>query len=474
MSGKTAARPVEAGSPGEAAAHLLRTIACCAAFACVAGAPAPARGDEPSTPSLERFLAEREIDLARRQVFEGEWDVAKQEALIRVLARLNAPSALEMPWHGEAIPLGATVPAIADRFVRVQGRATFVAPQSLTPDEERLAGRPQFDVVRIVDAEGVIVDVVMDRAPKAWPRWQPIDEPAGAVGLPLALGAGPRPSAADGRGWPEPQPGLLLAATGISWTPPTPLGGLGMDYGLFERVVDGSKLQPGDTEAFYALLAAVGRAAPGAIEAEAGRPADIVPIIDPAQKWFAGHRGDPLTIEGVARRATRIAVDEPFRREQVGADHYWELFVFVNTPLIEVHGRKQTDYPIVCCVRDLPSGFPTGDRISETVRVSGFAFKRYGYPLPGLLISSSQEGDKETKGQRMETALVVGRDAVWVRQPSTAGTSNALFSIFSALAAVVGLALAYGAWSMRRDRQRTERRARAELPDRIRLPDDVG
>ena len=107
-----------------------------------------------------------------------------------------------------------------------------------------------------------------------------------------------------------------------------------------------------------------------------------------------------MTIEGIARRATRIAVDGAARQKQVGADHYWEVFVFVNTPLLAVNNRTQDTYPIVCCVRTLPAGMPTGEQISERVRISGFALKRYGYPLADLEISSSQ-GDVRTKGERM-------------------------------------------------------------------------
>jgi hypothetical protein len=454
--------------------RLVAVLAVGAAFGC--GVFAAVRAEEPAA-GFVAFLAERGIDREQRRVLEqgGGWTDEQQKAVIRVLARLNAPPALALPWQEQAEPLRAGAPEVGDRLLRVRGRATFVAPQRLTEEQEQLAGQPTFDVVRIVAEGGEAVDVVTHHAPKTWPRWRPIDEPAGVVGLPLSTVASPRPGPplADAAEWPAVSPAVLLAATGISWQPPTPLGGLGMDYGLFETVTDGRRLEAGDAAAFYALLTAVGRAQAGQIEAAAGKPADIVPIIDPTQKWFASHRGEPVTIDGIARRATRISIDEPFRRAQVGTDHYWELFVFVDTPLLQVNGRQQSDYPIVCCVRSLPEGFPTGDSISERVRVSGFAFKRYGYALPNVEISSPQ-GDRESKDERMETALVVGRTAVWKPAPSTARTTGVLSWIFSTLAAIVGLALAYGLWSMRRDARSSARRARSELPDRIDLPGGRG
>ena len=413
-----------------------------------------------------KFLAEREIDRPRRAVLEeaGPWDDARQKAVIRVLARLEAPASLEVPWRLRATAAAAP-PVVEDRLVRIAGRAVFVAPLQLTEEQTLLAERPRLDLVRILAAGGASIDVFVPEAPAAWPRWRAIDEPAFVVGLPLSTNAAPRPAGpADAASWPAAAPALLLAATSVGWEPATPLGGLGMDYSLFASVVDGKKLERGDTAAFYALLAAVGRAAPGVIEAAAGKPADLVPIIDPSQKWFASHRGDAVTVTGIARRATKISIDEPWRREQVGADHYWELYLFVDTPLLQVNDRKQTDYPVVCCVRTLPDGFPTGDAIGEKVTLSGFALKRYGYPLPDLDIKSAQ-GDKEIRGQRMETALLVGRTAIWRPEPALAGPRGATSWMFSALAAAIGLIMVYGLWSMNR-----RGGPRPDLPDRVELP----
>jgi hypothetical protein len=65
---------------------------------------------------------------------------------------------------------------------------------------------------------------------------------------------------------------------------------------------------------------------------------------------------------------------------------------------------------------------------------------------------------------------VIGRRAVWVPEPSTAGATSLLGWIFAGLAAVIGLLLAFGAWRSARDTRRRERRERDALPDRIELP----
>jgi hypothetical protein len=435
------------------------------------GAGETARADEPEA-DFASFLVLREIDLPRREPLGAatEWNEAAEQTLVKVLKRLDAPDGLVAGWREKALPLpaaGAAV-AVADTLVAVRGRATFVAPRRLPAALAELFGRAEYDIVRIVDERGLAVDVVTRLAPKAWPRWQPIDEPAGVLGLPLATTVGPRPEAApaDAAAWPSAPASLLLGADRVAWYPDTPLGRLGMDYGLFDSVVDGSKLVAGDTAAFYALLAAVGRTDRQGIAAAAGGPGDVLALIDPGRKWFPGHRGDPIVIDGVAMRALRVPIDEPYLRRAVGSDHYWEVFVFVETPLIEVDGRKQTSFPIVCCVRELPPGMPSGERINERVRVAGFGLKRYAYsfedPRPDAAGKVAEEPG------RRQTTLLVGPQPAWSKPEEEAATRPiwviAAVAIATAVAAILGLI--YGNWSL----NRSIRRSREELPDRIDLP----
>lgn len=420
------------------------------------------RGDEAvGGLSLRQFLVERGIDRAGREPIEKAtaWDDAVQQAALRVLLRLAAPAELVAGWRADAAEFGTAPPAVDDRLVAVRGRAVWAAQLPLSAAQRELAaGRDHVDVVRIVDAAGRAVDALVPAAPRGWPRGRPIDEPATVWGLPLSTVVGPRPD-----GWPEGPAVLLLAAQRVSWTPVTALGDLGMDHALFDTVADGRALEPGDGAAFFAMLAAVGRMP----DTPPGRPTDIVPLIDPARKWFVDHRGDEVVIAGTSRRATRIAIDEPARRAEVGADHYWELFVFVPTPPLDVDGTLQDSFPVVCCVRDLPAGMPTGDGIAEAVVVAGFALKRYAYPLADAVI-----GAEVRRGQRRETPLVIGRRAVWQPRPATRGAGDLLFVVFAALAALVAAALAWGTWVMRRDARLSAARARAALPTTFSLPPD--
>lgn len=283
-------------------AWLCLSAAICLVLAAAARSPAQpaAAADKPdATAAFRDYLATWKIDRAARTGLEepGEWSTAKQDVALRVLARLaRVPANLAARWQADAVSLGSLAAGqrVQDQLVRIEGRAKLVTERPLPPEQAELAGRQQLDVVRIVTDAGMAVDVLADRVPRAWPRGEAIDEPAAAVGLPLSEAAGPGPT--------DPAAAIVIAAAGVSWFPPTPLGKLGMDYGLFDSVADGQKLVAGDTEAFYALLAAAGRATQADLAAAAGPAGDLVPLIDPAQRRFEKHRGDPFTVQGVARR----------------------------------------------------------------------------------------------------------------------------------------------------------------------------
>jgi hypothetical protein len=458
------------------AKHRLQVIAGMAVAVLLASPGTTAVAADPVATDVASFLSLRGIDQTERSGIESavEWNAAAEGVAIKVLERLAAPAALVAAWRPAASPVaaaGETV-AVGDSLVTVRGRAIFTAPHRLTEDDAVLFGQPSYDLVRLVDERGTVVDVITPAAPRDWPRWQMIDQPAGVLGLPLSTVVAPRPSdpPVPGPAWPDGKAGLLLAAAHVAWYPDTSLGRLGMDYGLFDSVVDGKKLSAGDTAAFFALLAAAAKIEPRAIATAAGGASDVMSLIDPARKWFPSHRGDPVVIEGTALRARRVPIDEPFRRQELGLDHYWELFVFVETPLLDVDGRLQNAYPIVCCVRELPPGMPTGERINEQVRVPGFGFKRYAYGFDAP--REEKEGMVTVATERRQTTLVIGPAAIWT--PTQAVASDRSVQIFLGLAAVAalatmfGLGILYGTWSV----NRTIRRSRAALPDRIDLPEE--
>lgn len=415
---------------------------------------------------LARYLETFALDHEAREILDAgpPWNDDQTSLVVRVLLRIMlAPPEFTEAWREAAVPITALATPPGDCFTHAVGRAVFVAELRLPEELTALTGRHSIDLVRLRTDRSVDIDVVTDAAPRAWPRGRDIDEPAEVFGLPVAARTGPAPTSAAGdvRTWPAEPPALLLAAARVAWHPPKLPGSVGMDVGLLDSVIDGQKLTAADADAFYGLLAAAGRAGKGAVAAAAGPAASLIPVIDPAERWFEQHRGEPLAIEGVALRATRIEIDDPLRRRQTGIDHYWEVFVFVNTPLISVGGKAQDRYPVVCCLRDLPAGMPSGPAISEPIHVAGFALKSYAYPL--------RTGDGSEV--RREAPLLIGGDASWQR-PGEGSPRGPLPSIFVALAIVVVTGVAVAAWGSQRDaRKRTEQR-RASLPDRFEPPQE--
>ena len=311
------------------------------------------------------------------------------------------------------------------------GRVTLAEARPLDDKDAK-----RFETKRYYRCELLLEDgqpaVVFTRdVPKAWSKNEPIDEPVGAFGLFLKFG--PKK---DGRPIP------VFAAARIAWYPDTLLGNLGMDAGLLESVVNGSGLGARrkrkklvgiteeeeiararrEREAFYAVLATVGRIKPGQLRRQAGELLERAP---PERKTADGkefsvvslfnqpkqQRGRLFVLEGVARSVTRVPVDDPDIVARFGINHYYEIAVFT--------GDSQ-DNPIFFCVRDLPEGMPTGDRpeFAERVRVAGFFFKTWAYKMevPGS-VSETQWADLNPGHL---APLLIGRRPFWYRPGASA------------------------------------------------------
>jgi len=356
--------------------------------------------------SLEDYLSSWQLVAADREELSeilpvrdsGEPPLSALRLLVRLLDRLKAaPEDWQRAWREEAVqvpPTDLSKCRHESRPVRLAGRAVEVCQISLPAELALIAGHASLSFVRLKQAEMPDVWLVVSERPAGWPAAGQLDEQVASDAL---LVAGP---AASGQGGAA----VLAVSLRLSWWPDTPLADAGMDYGLFTSVVDGQPLGAAEAEAFYCCLAA-GKKLIATAAMRPRPPADLVPLLDPAAAWFATHRGDRLVLEGTARRVTRIPVGSDRWRAVIGQDHYWEIFLFVSTPLIEIAGKQQESFPVVCCCLELPAGLPTGDRITERLRLAGFAFKRYRY---------------ETRQQQpapaavRESPLVLGGRPVWL------------------------------------------------------------
>ena len=169
-------------------------------------------------------------------------------------------------------------------------------------------------------------------------------------------------------------------------------------------------------------------------KAEAGQSSVAPLFLQPEQEV-----GKLILIEGIARRAVRIAVEG-----ESDLEAYHEVEVFTS---------DSQNLPVVCCVTQLPAGFPSGDQIREPVRICGVFFKSWRYRSRDLTTAAG-----ETARQRqMYTPVVIGKEPRWLR---TETSRDNVWGLWGGLAFLCILALL---WMTSAVLGRADRQARAEL-----------
>lgn len=269
--------------------------------------------------------------------------------------------------------------------------------------------------------------VFANRAPQRWQPGRAIDEAAGCLGLLVA------PASAD-------NPAILLADRLASF-PPGPLGALGMDAGLFDDLEDRRGLVGEERECFYQLLAAVGRADPGELNAAAEQKVSVAPLFNkPGEQ-----RGRLVELEGRARRAVQVKVSDRDIVARFGIREYWEL------ELVTTDSQRN---PLVVCVRELPPGMPTGSDINVPIRVAGFFLKSWAYHGAG-------EGEAARGARRLAPLLIGLRPELVARSAPAGGHATAIGG--SIALGAVGLMFAWALWRLWGDDRRKPRRS-GKLP----------
>jgi hypothetical protein len=356
--------------------------------------------------SLESISAE--------QLTAADWNV-----LAQILHRLGQQSDVDLKrWTlsrerlqsesvGELIELTGTAERVD----------ALMAPDGAIPDAE--ITKLFRTTVKLSD--GTSAEVLSTAIPTRWDLKSSLNEPIAVRGVLL-------------RGGEKP----LLLARNISWHPTTgvPSGQLllsrfGMDASLWDSVVQRSRLispeKGREAEAFYEVLASMSNvpaaelkkatdqaiadavsdsAAPTtklerqiatATEELAARGlSSVVPLfLDPANS-----AGNLVRVEGIARRAVRVADSDPTRE-------YYELEVF--TP-------DSQNLPLVFAVKSLPPDFPVGDAIHAGVRIEGVFFKSWQYRTRKVVDGN---GATDTQQQRY-TPLLMAATLTWLQETPAA------------------------------------------------------
>ncbi|MBT6056077.1 MAG: hypothetical protein HOH16_11685 [Planctomycetaceae bacterium] len=378
------------------------------------------------------------------------------QVISRILDRLQgAPSQWLQKWADDSVAFDSNLITTYQqecRSVQVIGDIVRVNCIESPRNVAAITSLKEIYAVQLLLEDSQTVWVVVPEIPAGLPVGRPLHQNGGASVILLHV------SGEDSiKKQKEP---ILSVAARIQWWPQTSFGKLGMDYGLFQSVIDGDSLRAVESDAFYSSLS---------VSARQKRIPDgpliddksLVALLDPASDWLRLHRGRQITLDGTARRIVKVTVESKREQKILGSDHYWEIFLFVPTPLLLIQNEFQETYPVVFCCTKLPQGMPVGEGVNERLKVTGFLFKRYRYITRRLNYSGKGAGE----GRPQESPLLVGQIPVWVpaKQPSKLPRGMTWLPVLTAVALV--------GWIVKGFCQSRHRSPLKEsLPDQIQLP----
>jgi hypothetical protein len=188
------------------------------------------------------------------------------------------------------------------QFFTLRGHVTRVTDQRLDREAARRLGFKQFHRCQceVGDGHRPIVVYALD-VPGAWPRTGSLREPVVFQGVYLKL------SPVENGAIAAP----TFAAVRLAWHPDNLAGRLGLDFGLLESVVHGDWQSRDDRDAFYQLLAGVGRTP--AVELDAAAQRAWERIAEPSDSSAAKPESGPrFSIPKIFQHAREV---EDLRRE---------------------------------------------------------------------------------------------------------------------------------------------------------------
>ena len=258
----------------------------------------------------------------------------------------------------------------------LEGTAEAIESVTLIPELQTRFEMDSLYFVAVKLNSGHRVLIITSVIPKKWKTGAAVSYPVSADAYFLKYG--PLEKQTD-----KPRHSYFIA-TRIAWHPDTPLGNLGMDYGLFDdldtKPLQGRKipfptdctLNERNRECFYQELAAVKRALDPKKFSEIKKLAltqrdELWDMRDPRHTMTVerqsypvealfndpiAQRGNLFWLTGRARRIVAIPVDAPDVRARFGIEQYYNIYMFTS---------DSDDNPLVINVLELPEGVQTGD-----------------------------------------------------------------------------------------------------------------
>ncbi|MBA4015648.1 MAG: hypothetical protein C0483_00525 [Pirellula sp.] len=270
------------------------------------------------------------------------------------------------------------------------------------------------------------------RVPDALRGKTTVEERIGVQGMYLkGVGAGP-----DGS--------PIFAADRLEWFKRTPLGDLGMDYGLYDDVRPFSSDLSAERECLFQLLVAMKKVDFAKLQELTKGAYSVVPLFNDGPKML----GELTAQEGQARRAVLVVADKELQR-RYGISQYYEVALFT---------AESVDNPLLFNLLELPPGFPQGQDINETVRIPGTYLTGWTYKRDRTDAEKREAAKREAAGLPPEkpgmqkAPLLVGKSLVWLKRIVAAQDDGFSWLVNGAVIVLV-LVIAAIAWTtLRADR----------------------
>jgi hypothetical protein len=434
--------------------------------------------DAPQPPEITGTLALLDlygIDASQLASFRdgqplGSYD---EETLVKILYRLPGfPRDAQQRWARDLLEPGQLADAPQThraQMFQVRGRATQVDRVQLLPEAaERFEFTTYYRVSVQIEGTPHAAVVCARVVPEAWLTDDVLQEPCRFAGLFLKTG---ETSGNHAR--------LVFATDRVSWFPERTdpkkgisadhvyLAGLGMDIGLLDQVRqrNGKPLGMQDRDCFYELLAAVGRADPQDLRRRANRGANLERLLGSPEQ----EHGQLQTIQGLARRVTKIVISDEILVSRLGFDHYYQVDVFIplGEKIVRL-GESTTDkeaptftntFPVTLCVRRLPQGLAEGSDLRLDVRIPAVFFKLWSYHTEFVAAYDER--------QMQLGPMMIGLEPQVLQQDRRSNPYIGLAAGLVAIAALGGIWFGLWRWN------RSDRPVSFSVPRQtIQLPDD--
>ena len=303
------------------------------------------------------------------------------------------------------------------QIYRLRGRVQKVERSDLIPEQRDRYDYDHFYRVTMQLADSPYrATICTQSVPEAWKQANELDESATAFGLFLKVG--------DREG---EHPELVFAAPRIAWHPDKAnstlgvipdqviLASLGFDISLFDDIRgpddkhtrNGKDTSPEESECIHQMLMAVHQTTHDKLKPQVTIPFDLPPLLLRPRE----QHGKLMTIQGVARRITRIDVENPETRKRFGLDHYYEVYVYVPLGNMEIRlaGDKNDKqslvignaFPVTCNVTRIPPKWESiakgSNDLHENVRITGFNFKLWAFQTQMLQRYAADQAERAAK-----------------------------------------------------------------------------